>query len=87
MYRKFLFLAGLVLASSARAQAPERTIMRHIADDYGIAEAPSGTTPGRVDAAGAEPRSSFRVEVRGDVISTAWGEAEFGAVLRRRPTL
>jgi len=80
MYRKFLFLAGLVLASSARAQAPERTIMRHIADDFGIAEAPSSTTPGRVDAAGAEPRSSFRVEVRGDVISTAWGEAEFGAV-------
>jgi hypothetical protein len=28
----------------------------------------------------AEPRSSFKAEVRGDVISSAWGEAEFGAV-------
>jgi len=33
-----------------------------------------------VDAAGAEPRSSFRAEVRGDVISNARGGAEFGAV-------
>jgi hypothetical protein len=31
-------------------------------------------------AGGAESRSSFRAEVRGDVTSTAWGEAEFGAV-------
>jgi hypothetical protein len=76
MYRKFLFLAGLVLASTAGAQTPDRAIMRHIA----ITETPSGTTTGRVDAAGAEPRSSFRVEVRGDVTSNALGEAEFGAV-------
>ena len=98
MYRKLLFLAGLVLASTAQAQTPDRTIIRHIA----VAETPSGTTTGRVDAApvlsiagnralsvlstlpvdgaGAEPRSSFRAEVRGDVTSTAWGEAEFGAV-------
>jgi len=76
MYRKFLILAGLVLASTAQAQTPDRTIMRHIA----LAEVASGATAGWVDAAGAEPRSFFRVEVRGDVISSAGGEAEFGAV-------
>src|SRR5687767_13233903 len=71
MYRKFFFLAGLVLASTAQAQTPDRTIMRHIALDYAIAGTPSGTTTGR---------SSFRAEIRGDVSSSAWGEAEFGAV-------
>jgi hypothetical protein len=34
-----------------------------------------------VGAASAERQSSFRAEVRGDVVSNAWGEAEFGAVL------
>jgi hypothetical protein len=77
MYRKFLFLAGLVLASAAQAQTPDRTIMSHNA----IAETPGGTTTGPVDGEGAEPRSSFRAAVRGDVISNASGEAEFGAVL------
>jgi hypothetical protein len=79
MYRKFLFLASLVLASTAHAQMPDRTIMRHIAADYGIAGTPGGAIGGRVEA-GAEPESSFRAEVRGDVTSIAWGEAEFGAV-------
>ena len=37
MYQKFLFLAGLVLASTVQAQTPERLIMRHIAVDYAIA--------------------------------------------------
>ena len=73
MYRKFLFLAGLVFASTTQAQMPDRTIIKHIA----MAETPSGMTIGRVDA---EPRSSFRAEVSGDVISNAWGDAEFGAV-------
>jgi hypothetical protein len=103
MYRKFLFLAGLVLASTAHAQTPDRAFISHGPAGYGIAGTPSGTTTGRVDAApvlsisgnrallgipsalpvdgaGAEPRPSFRAEVRGDVISNAWGEAEFGAV-------
>ena len=103
MYRKFLFLAGLVLASTAQAQTPDRTIMRHMSAGYAIAGTPSGATTRGVDAApvlglagnrallgvpsawlvdgaGAEPRSSFRAEVRGDASSTAWGEAEFGAV-------
>ena len=41
-----------------------------------------GTWPSAwpLGAGGAESRSSFRAEVRGDVTSTAWGEAEFGAV-------
>jgi hypothetical protein len=107
MYRKFLFLAGLVLASTAQAQAPDRVIMSHLSASYAIAGTPSGTTTERVNAAlasftdvpidgsrallgvpsallvggaGAEPRSSFRAEVRGDASSIAWGEAEFGAV-------
>ena len=112
MYRKFFFVAGLVLASTARAQTPDRTIMRHIAVDYAIAGTPSGATTRRadqtpvlringerallrqvesqalvgvpsalpVDGAGSERQSSFRAEVRGDVTSAAWGEAEFGAV-------
>ena len=42
MYRNFFFVAGLVLASTARAQAPDRTIMRHIAVDYAVAGTPSG---------------------------------------------
>ena len=79
MYRKFLWVAGLVLAATAQAQTPDRVTMSHISAGYGIAGTPSGTITGRVDA-GAEPRSSFRAEVRGDVTNTAWGEAEFGAV-------
>jgi hypothetical protein len=129
VYQKFLFLTGLVLASTAQAQAPERTLMRHIAVDYSIAGTPTGRAtwrvdpaPGRIngdqallnlgenrtppaelpgltdgvidgpwallgapralraDATRAELRSSFRAEVRGDVIDSSWGEAEFGAV-------
>jgi len=112
MYRNFFFVAGLVLASTARAQAPDRTIMRHIAVDYAVAGTPGGTTTGRadparvlringerallrqvesqpllgvrsalpVDGVGAERQSSFHAEVRGDVASSASGEAEFGAV-------
>jgi hypothetical protein len=49
MYQKFLFLAGLVLAATAQAQMPDRTIMRHIALAYAIAETPSGTTTGWAD--------------------------------------
>ena len=44
MYRKFFFVAGIVLASSAQAQTPDRTIMRHIAVDYAVAGTPSGAT-------------------------------------------
>jgi hypothetical protein len=131
MYRKFLFMAGFVLASTAQAQMPDRTLMRHIAVDYAFAGTPSGTTTGwveptpvlpvngegallgqvdnrtrpaelagftdapidgsrallgnwpsalPVDAGGAERQSSFSAEVRGDVISNAWGEAEFGTI-------
>ena len=41
MYRKFFFLAGLVLASTAQAQTPDRTIMKHIA--VATPSAPAGT--------------------------------------------
>ena len=44
MYRNFFFVAGLVLASTAQAQTPDKTIMRHIAVDYAIAGMPSTTT-------------------------------------------
>jgi len=73
MYRKFLFVAGLVLASTAQSQTPDRALTRHIAAEYAITGTPS-------DRAGAEPLSFFRAEVRGDVTSTTGGEAEFGAV-------
>jgi hypothetical protein len=33
-----------------------------------------------VGAGGAETQSPFRAEIRGDVTSSAWGDAEFGAV-------
>ena len=61
MYRKVLFVASLMLASSAQAQVTGRPLM---------------ATP----ASFTERESSFRAEVRGDITSTAWGEAEFGAV-------
>ena len=131
MYQKLLFLAGLALASTAQAQMPERTLMRHIAVDYVITGTRGGTATGRVDATpsfgingerallnagengtgpaeptsltdapiagsrallghwpsvlpvgavSAERQSSFRAEVRGDVVSNAWGEAEFGTI-------
>jgi hypothetical protein len=56
MYRKVLFVASLLLASTARAQTADGALTNN------------------------ERLSSFRAEVRGDVTSTAWGEAEFGAV-------
>jgi hypothetical protein len=131
--RTILFLAGLVLASTAQAQTPDRTLRSHITVTNAFAATPSSTTSGPADptpvlrisgerallspvdedrtrsaeSAGftdapidgsrallgnwpsASPvgavsterrRSSFRAEVRGDVASNAWGEAEFGAV-------
>jgi hypothetical protein len=136
MYRKFIFVAGLVLASTGQAQTPDRTIVSHLSAGYAMAGTPSGTITGRlaaapvhgiagnrallgqvenhahqresasfanapidgsralpgipsalpVDGADAEPPSSFRAEVRGDVTSTAWGEAEFGAVRTADPS-
>jgi hypothetical protein len=139
MYQKFLFLAGLVLASTAQAQTPQNAQAQQTSGmalmiqtpGHGIAGVHSGTATGRVvgDAAvsiggnrallgqvekdayfsdparvtnapidgsqavlgnwpsalpigagGAERQSYFRAEVRGDVISDAWGEAEFGTV-------
>jgi len=50
MYRKFLFLAGLLLASTAQAQTPDQARTSPIPTGHGIAEAPSGATPERVDA-------------------------------------
>jgi len=107
MYRKFLLVASLVLPSTAQAQTPDRTIMRHIAVDYAIGATPTGTTTerahltpilhingeralmGQVEdptrsaepARSADaPQSSFKAELRGDVTSSARGEAEFGTV-------
>ena len=131
MYRTGFFVASLMLASTAFAQTPYRTVMRHIAVDYANGGTPSGTTTQGVDAApalritgdrallsqaenrsrppesasftdapidgsrvlmakgpaaspvdagGKGPLSSFRAELRGDVTSSARGEAEFGAV-------
>jgi len=103
MYRKFLLVASLVLPSTAHAQTPDRTIMRHIAVDYAIGGTPGGTTAERADLTPilhingeralvgrvehrarpgkpARGASSFQAEIRGDVASSAWGEAEFGAV-------
>ena len=62
MYRKFLFGASLVLASSAQAQMADRALMNNAL------------------AGGAEMHSSFRAEIRGDVATSAWGDAEFGAL-------
>jgi hypothetical protein len=100
MYRKILFAASLMLASTTRAQTPGGALMNNVLADFSVAGTPSGTAAGRVDAApaflitgdrgllgkwpvsggGTETQSSFRAEVRGDVTSTVWGEAEFGVV-------
>ena len=73
MYRKVLFVASLTLASTAAASALRLTGDRAL---LGQVENRRPAAP----ASFAERRSSFRAEVRGDVTSTAWGEAEFGAV-------
>ena len=62
MYRKILFGASLVLASTAQAQMADRALMNNAL------------------AGGAEMHSSFRAEIRGDVATSAWGDAEFGAL-------
>jgi hypothetical protein len=64
---KLLLAAGLVAASTAQAQSLERR-----SSSSGSDEIPS--------ARGTTGPSSFHAEVRGDVTSTAGGEAEFGAV-------
>ena len=127
MYRKVLFAASLMLASTAQAQTPVRALLNNAVADFRIVGTPSGpvdeapdfrltgdrallgqvenrpspTTPASfthtpidgsralmgkwpsaspVSDGGTERQSSFRAEVRGDVISTALGQAEFGAV-------
>ncbi len=56
MYRKVLFVASLLLASSARAQTADGPLTNN------------------------ERQSSFRAEIRGDLVTSASGEAQFGAV-------
>ncbi len=98
MYRKVLFVASLMLASTARAQTADKAFTNNALAGYSIAGTNSGTATEWPGAAPAlrimgerallgqlehRPRpaqSSFRAEVRGDVTSTAWGEAQFGAV-------
>ncbi|MGH7528398.1 MAG: hypothetical protein ACREMX_17015 [Gemmatimonadales bacterium] len=126
-----LAAAGLLVASTAQAQTPERALLSHTLPGYGIAGTFSATGPARVhpalvldvagerallgrveslarpmdpvrftdapidgarallgkwppatavSAGGTARRSSFRAEVRGDVTTTASGEAEFGAI-------
>jgi hypothetical protein len=125
---QLLAAAGLIVASTAHAQAPERALLSRMQPGYGVAERfiPAGSArvhptrsiaagerallgqvdhrpidPGHftdapIDGAGAllgrrpsrislvpdgrAGRSSFRADVRGDVITSASGEAEFGAV-------
>jgi hypothetical protein len=62
VYRKILFGASLVLASTAQAQMADRALMNNAL------------------AGGAEMHSSFRAEIRGDVATSAWGDAEFGTL-------
>lgn len=72
MYRKLLFAASLMVASSAQPQRPEQASFRSM---------PS-MTPSATSGAGRETSvpSSFRAEVRGDFATSASGEAEFGAI-------
>ena len=63
---KLLLASGLVVASMAQAQWPTSLS--------------SGSSEILSDRA-TTALSSFHAEVRGDVTSEAWGEAEFGAVL------
>ena len=67
VHLKFLLAAGLVVASIVQAQSLEPRSW----------SSGSGEGPSRRGTTGP---SSFHAEVRGDVTSTASGEAEFGAV-------
>jgi len=127
---QLLGAAGLIVASTAHAQAPERALLSPLQPGYSIAGTfsstgsarvpatptlaagerallgrvdhrarptdPAGFTDAPIDGArallgnwpsaiavgpgGRARRSSFLAEVRGDVITGAAGEAEFGAV-------
>jgi hypothetical protein len=72
LYRHILFVAGLMVASTAQAQMPERTSFRSV----------PGRTPSIISAGGSETAvaSLFNAEVRGDLATSASGEAEFGTV-------
>jgi len=72
MYREVLFAASFLVASAAQAQTPERTSSRSI----------PGKTPSIILASGAETSapSFFKAEVRGDLATSAAGEAEFGTI-------
>jgi hypothetical protein len=74
VHLKLFLAAGLAAASitqaHAHAQAPNVSSL-----PSGSSEVPS--------ARGTIAPSSFRAEIRGYVTSTAWGEAEFGAVQNR----
>lgn len=96
MYRKVLFAASLMLAPTAQAQTPGQNLLNNALADFRTTGTSGETASGRVDAAptfritgeralrgqvdGSESQSSFRAEVRGDVVTTTWGEAEFGPV-------
>jgi hypothetical protein len=72
VYREILFAASLMVASTAQAQAPERTASRDIPDQ--VASRILG------HAALPSVRPFFRAELRGDLATSASGAAEFGAI-------
>jgi hypothetical protein len=72
VFREILFAASLIVASSAPAQTPERTSSTGIPDQVAV--------KGLGHAAVPTVRSFFRAELRGDLATSAFGEAEFGAI-------
>lgn len=72
MYRQLLFAASLLAASTVQAQINGRTHWESIG-------ASPASTISRSGEATAAP-SSFRAEVRTDLVTSLSGEAEFGAV-------
>jgi hypothetical protein len=67
VHQNFLLATGLVVASIAQAQSPDPRLT-----SSGSGEIPIGR--------GRTGPSSFHAEVRGDVTTSASGDAEFGAV-------
>jgi hypothetical protein len=72
MYRHFLFSASLLAASTLQAQTTGPTHRKSIGGTL-------ASTISRSGEATAAP-SSFRAEVRTDVVTSVSGDAEFGAV-------
>jgi hypothetical protein len=72
VYRQILFAASLIVASAARAQTPERTSSNGLPDQVAVNSLGHAAVP--------TVRSFFRAELRGDLATSAFGEAEFGAI-------